>query len=98
LFSLAIIIGLLVSKCISYWQTLLFDTIGEEMGVLVECRHRTDEDREALRAATHATVRKICGVDAKVSLCARGALPRTSSGKLSRSKAREMFLAGNIEI
>jgi fatty-acyl-CoA synthase len=67
------------------------------VGLLVECRRRTAEDREALRAETHATVRKICGVDARVLLCAWGALPRTSSGKLSRSKARDMFLAGHFE-
>ena len=34
---------------------------------------------------------------AHVALCAPGALPRTSSRKLSRSKARDMFLAGEFD-
>ncbi|MFQ5565920.1 MAG: fatty acyl-AMP ligase [Paracoccaceae bacterium] len=66
----------------------------ERVGLVVECRRREPEEREALLAAAHATVRKICGVEALVALCAPGALPRTSSRKLSRSKARDMFLAG----
>jgi len=32
-----------------------------------------------------------------VELCAPGALPRTSSRKLSRSKARDMSLAGAFD-
>jgi fatty-acyl-CoA synthase len=64
------------------------------VGLVVECRRREPEEREALRVAAHATARKICGAEVHVSLCAPGALPRTSSRKLSRSKARDMFLAG----
>jgi len=64
------------------------------VGLVVECRRREPEEREALRVATHATARRICGAEVHVALCAPGALPRTSSRKLSRSKARDMFLAG----
>jgi fatty-acyl-CoA synthase len=70
----------------------------ERIGLVVECRRREQGDREALRAETHAIVRKICGIEAQVALCAPGALPRTSSGKLSRTKARDMFLAGAFEV
>jgi fatty-acyl-CoA synthase len=69
----------------------------ERLGLVVECRRREPAEREALRAATSATVRKVCGIEAHVALCSPGALPRTSSGKLSRSKAREMFLAGAFD-
>jgi fatty-acyl-CoA synthase len=67
------------------------------VGLVVECRRREPEEREALRVAAHATARKICGAEVHVALCAPGALPRTSSRKLSRSKARDMFLAGVFE-
>jgi fatty-acyl-CoA synthase len=69
----------------------------ERLGLVVECRRREPAEREALRAATSATVRKICGLEAHVALCSPGGLPRTSSGKLSRSKARDMFLAGAFD-
>ncbi len=69
----------------------------ERVGLVVECRRREPAEREALRAAAHSVARNICGVEAHVALCAPGALPRTSSGKLSRSKAREMFLAGAFD-
>ncbi len=36
-------------------------------------------------------------VQAHVALCTPGALPRTSSRKLSRSKARDMFLGGAFD-
>lgn len=71
---------------------------GERVAVVVECRRRDPEARAALRAATHAVVRKVCGIEAKVALCAPGMLPRTSSGKLSRSKARDMFLKGLFDV
>ncbi len=67
------------------------------VAVVVECRRREAQDREALRAAAHSVVRTVCGIEARVALCAPGALPRTSSGKLSRTKAREMFFAGAFE-
>ena len=66
----------------------------ERVGLVVECRRREPAERDVLRAATSATVRKVCGIEALITLCAPGALPRTSSGKLSRSKTRDMFLAG----
>ena len=69
----------------------------ERVGLVVECRRREPAEREAFRAAIGAAVRKICGIEAQVALCAPGALPRTSSGKLSRSKARDMFLAGAFD-
>ena len=70
---------------------------GGRVGLVVECRRREPEEREALRVAAHATARKICGAEVHVALCAPGALPRTSSRKLSRSKARDMFLAGEFD-
>lgn len=72
--------------------------LAERVAVVIECRRREPEAREALRAEVHAVVRKVCGIEAKVALCPPGALPRTSSGKLSRSKARDMFLSGAFDV
>jgi fatty-acyl-CoA synthase len=69
----------------------------ERVGLAIECRRREPVEREALRVAAQTVVRKICGVEAHVALCAPGALPRTSSGKLSRTKTRDMFLAGAFD-
>ncbi len=57
------------------------------VGLVVECRRREPEEREALRVAAHATARKICGAEVHVALCAPGALPRTSSRNRSMSTA-----------
>ncbi|HUF86109.1 MAG TPA: fatty acyl-AMP ligase [Thermohalobaculum sp.] len=73
------------------------ETDAGRVAVVVECRRRQPQEREALRAAAHAVVRGVCGIEARVALCAPGALPRTSSGKLSRTRAREMFLAGAFD-
>jgi fatty-acyl-CoA synthase len=69
----------------------------ERVGLAIECRRREPVEREALRMAAQTVVRKICGVEAHVALCAPGALPRTSSGKMSRTKTRDMFLAGAFD-
>lgn len=69
-------------------------TVEERVIVVVECRLRKDEDREALRREVHAAVREIHGVEAQVMLAGNNTLPKTSSGKLSRAKARVMYLEG----
>lgn len=72
-------------------------TDDERIGLVVECRPRESEAREALRTAARKTVREIYGVEPDVALAAPGTLPRTSSGKLSRAMTRNMFLAGEFE-
>ena len=57
-------------------------------------RLRKDEEREALRKQVHAVVRETHGVEAVVVLAGNNTLPKTSSGKLSRAKARIMYLEG----
>jgi len=75
------------------------DSAGDQrIGLVVECRRREAAEREELRRAVQAVVRKTVGIEALVALSAPGALPRTSSGKLSRSKAKDMFLAGAYEM
>ncbi|MDN5874807.1 MAG: fatty acyl-AMP ligase, partial [Sinobacteraceae bacterium] len=66
----------------------------DEVVILIERRSRDDE---ALRIAAAAALRSHHGVGAKVVLVGLHSLPRTSSGKLSRAKARQCYLSGELD-
>jgi len=66
----------------------------EKIVALVQCRATTPEGREALRAETTSLFRRLHGVEVSVILVPPHALPQTSSGKLTRAKAKAMLLAG----
>jgi fatty-acyl-CoA synthase len=71
---------------------------GEEApAVLVHCRVSDPAERIKLRDDIRDKVRAITGMNCVVELVPPRTLPRTSSGKLSRAKARKMYLAGEIE-
>ncbi len=71
------------------------DDNGEEVVVVVvECRHSDGDARQRLRTDIAATVRRTAGVNSRVVLAAPGALPHTSSGKLSRANAKRAYLSG----
>jgi fatty-acyl-CoA synthase len=71
---------------------------GEEApAVLVQCRTSDPEERSTLREAIRTKVRAITGMSCVVELVPPRTLPRTSSGKLSRSKARLQYLSGEIQ-
>jgi fatty-acyl-CoA synthase len=71
---------------------------GEEApAVLVHCRVSDPAERIKLRNDIRDKVRAITGMNCVVELVPPRTLPRTSSGKLSRAKARKMYLAGEIE-
>lgn len=70
---------------------------GEETpAVLVQCRTSDEGERAALRETIRDRVRAITGMNCLIELIPPRTLPRTSSGKLSRSKARAQYLAGEI--
>ncbi len=70
---------------------------GEEApAVLVHCRTSDAEERAKLRDQIRDRVRAITGMNCVVELIPPRTLPRTSSGKLSRSKARTLYLEGEI--
>ena len=70
---------------------------GEETpAVLVQCRTSDNEERARLREAIREKVRAITGMQCVVELVPPRTLPRTSSGKLSRAKARNLYLSGEL--
>ncbi|HEY0413810.1 MAG TPA: fatty acyl-AMP ligase [Allosphingosinicella sp.] len=71
---------------------------GEETpAVLVQCRTSDAEERSRLRDEIRDRVRAITGMNCVVELVPPRTLPRTSSGKLSRAKARSLYLTGEIQ-
>jgi fatty-acyl-CoA synthase len=71
---------------------------GEETpAVLVHCRVSDPHERGRLRNDIRDRVRAITGISPVVELIPPRSLPRTSSGKLSRTKARTLYLSGEIQ-
>ncbi|WP_425516713.1 fatty acyl-AMP ligase [Stakelama flava] len=71
---------------------------GEETpAVLVQCRTSDESERLRLRGEISERVRSVTGMNCVIELIPPRTLPRTSSGKLSRAKARNLYLAGEIK-
>lgn len=71
---------------------------GEEApAVLVHCRVSDPDERVKLRDQIADKVRSVTGMNCVVELVPPRTLPRTSSGKLSRAKAKKLYLSGEIE-
>ena len=66
----------------------------EEVVVLVQCRTPDPATRRALETEVANIFRGRHGVESRIVLVPPRSLPQTSSGKLSRSRARSMYLAG----
>ena len=68
---------------------------GEQVVVLVQASAGDADVRDALIGIIRQTVRETAGIDCRVELISRRiGLPLTSSGKLSRSRAKAQLLAG----
>ena len=71
---------------------------GEETpAVLVQCRTSDEKERIRLRDEIRERVRSVTGMNCVIELVPPRTLPRTSSGKLSRAKARNLYLNGEIK-
>lgn len=64
--------------------------------VLVQCRTSDTIELSRLRERIRERVRAVTGMACVVELIPPRSLPRTSSGKLSRAKARTLYLSGDI--
>jgi fatty-acyl-CoA synthase len=74
---------------------------GEERAVLViQCRESDVAKRASLIERLHSLIREELGIDCFIELVPPHTLPRTSSGKLSRSGARRDFIkrVGNEQL
>ena len=69
------------------------DANDEERAVMmVQCRESDEQKRTDLRERLHSLIREEFGIDCLIELVPRNTLPRTTSGKLSRSGARKEYL------
>ena len=64
--------------------------------MLVHCRVSDPVKRIELRNEIRDKVRAITGMNCVIELVPPKSLPRTSSGKLSRAKAKKLYLSGEI--
>ncbi|MEM1313913.1 MAG: fatty acyl-AMP ligase [Pseudomonadota bacterium] len=72
------------------------EAVEEEVVVVIEARGG-DAGRAAARDGADALLRETLGVAPRIAFAGPGALPRTTSGKLSRATARRMYLAGRFD-
>jgi fatty-acyl-CoA synthase len=68
----------------------------ERVVLLIQCRATDEATREALRSDVAAVVSSAHGVECSVVLVPHNSLPRTSSGKLSRTRSRLLYLDGTL--
>jgi fatty-acyl-CoA synthase len=69
----------------------------ESAAVLVHCRVSDPDKRIELHEQIRDKVRAVTGINCVIELVPPRTLPRTSSGKLSRAKAKKLYLSGEIE-
>lgn len=71
---------------------------GKEEAVLLVQARTTDPEKQAeLIKQVYTAVKTNTGVDARVVLIPQRSLPYTTSGKLSRAKAKKAYLSGEIK-
>src|SRR5262249_18519396 len=68
--------------------------VGERLVLLVQCREQDAERRATFVREIEGLVRRTVAVEPRVVLIPARGLPHTSSGKLSRSRARANYLSG----
>lgn len=67
---------------------------GEEQAVLVvETKEKDEGERDQIVEEISSSIHAHFGINVRIDLTPRGTLPRTSSGKLSRSQSKQDYLA-----
>ena len=67
---------------------------GPEVVVLLQCREQDENARSDLLREIQGEVRAALGIDSRVTPVPPHSLPKTTSGKLSRARARQAYLEG----
>ncbi len=70
------------------------DRLGPRVVVLVQCRQRDSEARDQLQRDVKAMASRTAAIDGQIVLVPPHSLPMTSSGKLSRARARQNYIEG----
>lgn len=70
----------------------------ERVVLMVQCRKTDEQGRAALSQAVVETIRVKAGLECEVKLVPPHSLPQTSSGKLSRTRARQLYQAGDAAL
>jgi len=65
--------------------------------ILAQCRVSDHSDRAHFVDEMKRHIQSITGINCMIELVPPRSLPRTSSGKLSRSKARNQYLSGHLQ-
>jgi len=66
---------------------------GQDTAVLLlQCRKPDQTEQSGLTQRIQRLIRRKSGVDCKIELVSRHTLPRTTSGKLARARARQEYL------
>lgn len=73
------------------------DGMRERVILLVQCRMRAPAERAELRQKIAGNIQAAHGVECDVVLVPPHGLPQTSSGKLSRARARQNYLNGDYD-
>jgi fatty-acyl-CoA synthase len=71
--------------------------VGESVVILVQCRSVDAAQRAEIARSVAAILQQAHGVEARVVLIPPHGLPQTSSGKISRTKAKALYLSGGYE-
>jgi fatty-acyl-CoA synthase len=75
----------------------VFDDDGERVVALVQCRVSDEAARAGLRTQVANLLRARHGLDVQVVLAPPHSLPQTSSGKLSRTRAKALYQSGAFD-
>jgi fatty-acyl-CoA synthase len=70
----------------------------ERVVVLAQCRVTGAQDRADLVRDIAGVVQRIASVECEIALIPPHSLPQTSSGKLSRSRAKSTYLSGGYPV
>lgn len=89
--------GIREGGVVAFGTSSSHETDQEQLTVVIEYRNASQEAIDAIISRTDSFLRNEFQLSPIVARSRPGSLPRTSSGKLSRATARELYLSGAFE-